>query len=168
MREKLSKPVVLILQNESSDLYKELICQRCHGKGFRRAGLHEYSAYPSCPGCNGHGKVIALGGFVKKCFELVEGSHSKFWVVQISGLNYFATFGRIGTAGQTQVKSFTFERQCEMYAEKMIASKLAKGYVKVADDAYEGAPEAMVRPKSTKEPVRVPVDDKPQTRSINL
>jgi predicted DNA-binding WGR domain protein len=39
-------------------------------------------------------------------FELVEGSSSKFWQVELSGSSFTVTWGRIGTAGQTQEKSF--------------------------------------------------------------
>jgi predicted DNA-binding WGR domain protein len=46
---------------------------------------------------------------VRKCFQLIEGNHYKFWTVEVVGNHYLATFGRIGTQGQTQVKTFGTE-----------------------------------------------------------
>ena len=37
-------------------------------------------------------------------------------------------FGRIGTAGQSQTKQFPTAAAAAKFAEKQIASKLAKGY----------------------------------------
>jgi predicted DNA-binding WGR domain protein len=41
-------------------------------------------------------------------------------------------FGRIGTAGQSQTKSFADEASAEREAEKLIGEKLKKGYKELA------------------------------------
>ena len=41
-------------------------------------------------------------------------------------------YGRIGTNGQTQSKSFADEAAAEKHADKLIAEKTAKGYVEVS------------------------------------
>lgn len=80
----------------------------------------------------------------KRCFELVDGQHSKFWVIQIVGRYYFVTYGRIGTRGQTQVKAFSTDTGAEGAAMDMITSKRRKGYVEVGVDSYVGAPAEML------------------------
>ena len=39
-------------------------------------------------------------------FELVEGTASKFWEIAVEGVSTTVRYGRIGTTGQTQTKSF--------------------------------------------------------------
>ncbi len=42
-------------------------------------------------------------------------------------------FGRIGTAGQTQTKDFASPEAAQVEHNKLIAEKLRKGYVTVAE-----------------------------------
>lgn len=65
-------------------------------------------------------------------FEFIEGTSSKFWEVSTSGTNVTVRYGRIGTNGQSQTKSFTSPTAAGQHAEKQIASKLAKGYRELA------------------------------------
>ena len=76
---------------------------------------------------------------LKRCFELIGGGHRKFWTVEVVGRNYLCTFGRIGTKGQTQVKTFDYNEAAESYARKMIREKLDKGYMETAKTAHPGA-----------------------------
>jgi predicted DNA-binding WGR domain protein len=62
-------------------------------------------------------------------FEFVEGSSSKFYEVAVASTSVRVTFGRIGTAGQTQTKQFADAAEAQKHAEKQIAQKLKKGYV---------------------------------------
>jgi predicted DNA-binding WGR domain protein len=41
-------------------------------------------------------------------------------------------FGKVGTEGQTQTKTFSNEAECQKQAEKLIAEKIKKGYVEGA------------------------------------
>ena len=41
-------------------------------------------------------------------FELVEGTSSKFWQIELSGASFTVTFGRLGTSGQTQLKLWIY------------------------------------------------------------
>ncbi|AOP36164.1 molybdate metabolism regulator [Leptospira tipperaryensis] len=52
----------------------------------------------------------------------------KFWNLESSGLSFTVTFGKTGTAGQTQTKTFDSEDKCRKEAEKLITEKLKKGY----------------------------------------
>lgn len=68
---------------------------------------------------------------MKRRFEFVEGTSSKFYEVEISGNAVSVTFGRIGTAGQTQAKHFANAAEAQQHATKQIAQKLKKGYVEL-------------------------------------
>ena len=58
------------------------------------------------------------------------GSSAKFYEVGTSGSQVTIRFGRIGTAGQTQVKTLADAEAATGHAERLIESKLAKGYKK--------------------------------------
>ena len=62
-------------------------------------------------------------------FELVEGKSAKFWEITTSGSDVTVHFGRLGTNGQTQTKSFADSAAAERHASKLIEEKTAKGYV---------------------------------------
>ena len=66
---------------------------------------------------------------MKRRFEFVSGSSAKFYEVEITGSEVSVTFGRLGTGGQTQSKSFVDPVAAQKHADKIIQQKLAKGYV---------------------------------------
>ena len=62
-------------------------------------------------------------------FEFVGGSARKFWEISVSGNSFTVRFGRIGTPGQSQTKSFGDDAKAKHEAEKLIAEKLKRGYI---------------------------------------
>jgi predicted DNA-binding WGR domain protein len=62
-------------------------------------------------------------------FEFNSGSSRKFWEISTSSNSFTVRFGRIGTAGQSQTKSFNDDASARREAESLIAQKLKKGYV---------------------------------------
>ena len=62
-------------------------------------------------------------------FEFIGGSSRKFWEISVAGKSFTVRFGRIGTAGQSQTKTFADEAKAQREAEHLIAEKLRKGYV---------------------------------------
>jgi predicted DNA-binding WGR domain protein len=64
----------------------------------------------------------------KHYFEFVGGSSSKFWEIGVNGNDVTVRFGRIGTQGQTQVKTLPDADAAANHAEKLVASKTAKGH----------------------------------------
>jgi len=54
---------------------------------------------------------------------------NKFWNLETNGKDFTTSWGRIGTAGQSNTKSFYSEDECKYQANKLIASKVKKGYV---------------------------------------
>ena len=65
-------------------------------------------------------------------FEYVGGSSAKFWEVSVTDNQVTVYYGRLGTNGQTQSKSFPDATKAQQYADKVVAQKLGKGYVECA------------------------------------
>ncbi len=61
-------------------------------------------------------------------YEFSEGSSNKFWQIDLSGKSFSTTYGKIGTSGQTTVKSFDDAAAAKKEYEKLIAEKVKKGY----------------------------------------
>ena len=61
--------------------------------------------------------------------ECTEDGSSKFWEASVNGGELTVRFGRIGTRGQTQTRAFTTAEAARNEQEKLIRSKLRKGYV---------------------------------------
>ncbi|HYG34730.1 MAG TPA: WGR domain-containing protein, partial [Clostridia bacterium] len=61
-------------------------------------------------------------------FEFISGASNKFWEISVSGNSFTVRFGRIGTPGQSQTKSFEDDGKAKREAEKLIAEKIKKGY----------------------------------------
>ena len=65
-------------------------------------------------------------------FEYVEGTSSKFWEITNNNREVTVRYGRIGSNGQTQTKSFTSDAAANTDALRQINAKLAKGYHELA------------------------------------
>ncbi|VVE85410.1 WGR and DUF4132 domain-containing protein [Pandoraea sputorum] len=78
-------------------------------------------------------------------FELIEGNSSKFWEVGQHGAGLNIRWGRIGTAGQSQTKSFANDAMARSALEKLVKEKTGKGYAElaVAADVSIGASAAV-------------------------
>lgn len=61
-------------------------------------------------------------------FELVEGTSSKFWEIELGSRKVLTRYGRIGSAGQTTEKSFATAEEAEREHDRLIAEKTKKGY----------------------------------------
>jgi len=64
-------------------------------------------------------------------FEFQEGTSSKFWEVELSGVDVTTTWGRIGTAGQSKTKSFATPAKAQAEHDALVKEKVGKGYVEV-------------------------------------
>jgi len=65
---------------------------------------------------------------MKRHFEFIDATSAKFWEIAINGNEVTVRFGRIGTEGQTQVKTLADAGVATKHAERLIKSKTAKGY----------------------------------------
>jgi predicted DNA-binding WGR domain protein len=59
-----------------------------------------------------------------------DGASNKFWEVGINHTKLYVRFGKIGTKGQTQIKSFADNESAIKEKEKLVIEKKKKGYVK--------------------------------------
>ncbi|GAA3126200.1 MolR family transcriptional regulator [Streptosporangium carneum] len=99
---------------------------------------------------------------MERMLTYVSGSSAKFWQVSQNGTDLNIRYGRLGTAGQTQVKSFDTAAAAEAAADKLAAEKLRKGYVE--DDAP--AVSVTSPPQATSE--RVPNASAPAQRPAEV
>ncbi|MFI6180433.1 WGR domain-containing protein [Nonomuraea sp. NPDC051191] len=65
---------------------------------------------------------------VERTLAFVGGGSAKFWEVRQDGVELHIRYGRMGAAGQTQVKSFGSAAAATAAADKLVAEKLRKGY----------------------------------------
>lgn len=64
-------------------------------------------------------------------FELVDGKSSKFWEIEQVGTELNISWGRIGTNGQQQTKSFDTDAKATVALGKLVTEKTGKGYAEV-------------------------------------
>jgi uncharacterized protein (TIGR02996 family) len=78
-------------------------------------------------------------------FEFRDGKSAKFWTIALAGRSFTVSYGKIGSAGQTQTKEFKDEAKAKSEHDKLVAEKLAKGYVETTPKA--AAPAAAAPPQ---------------------
>ena len=61
--------------------------------------------------------------------EFEEGTSSKFWRARVEGRTLYVNYGKIGAAGQTQVKDFPSPELATKEYDKLVRDKRKKGYV---------------------------------------
>jgi predicted DNA-binding WGR domain protein len=98
-----------------------------HFAGYRVVDYDPAAGIPAPAG----GAVAPAAGPRRREFRFVQGTSQKFWAIQLTGKAFEVAFGRIGTAGQTQRKEFKTAGEAFKAHDKLIAEKLAKGYVEV-------------------------------------
>ena len=69
---------------------------------------------------------------MKKRFEF-HGDTSKFWEIECKGAVVHVLYGRLGTKGRVSEKTTASPAAARKHAEKLIATKLKKGYQPVGD-----------------------------------
>ncbi len=66
---------------------------------------------------------------MKHYLTFQDDTSDKFWQIETSEKSFTVTYGRTGTSGQSQTKTFDSEALCLKEAEKILAEKRKKGYV---------------------------------------
>src|SRR5438105_15788772 len=74
-----------------------------------------------------------------RTFEFRDGKSNKFWNIDLKGNAFTVTFGRIGSAGQTQKKELADAARAQKEHDKLVKEKLAKGYVETTPGAAGGS-----------------------------
>lgn len=65
---------------------------------------------------------------MKKHLKYIDGTSDKFWQIEVFGTDYKVTYGKNGTSGTIQTKSFATPEECLKMSEKILAEKIKKGY----------------------------------------
>src|SRR5437868_14121168 len=79
-----------------------------------------------------------------RTFTYSDAKSHKFWNIDLQGDKLTVTYGRIGSAGQTQTKQFKDAAAAQKEHDKLVKEKLAKGYT-------ETTPSAKAQPRSMRE-----------------
>ncbi len=64
-----------------------------------------------------------------RSFKYTDNKSDKFWKIEHKDSSYTVRFGRIGTKGQSKTKDFPTPEAAQTAYDKIIAEKLAEGYV---------------------------------------
>ena len=83
-------------------------------------------------------------------YEFSEGASNKFWKIDLDGSSFTARWGKIGTQGQEKRQDFDSAEEAKAEYEKLIASKVKKGY------RLAGAEPEAEAPKKKKSPDGAP------------
>ncbi len=64
-----------------------------------------------------------------RSFTYSDAKSHKFWNIELTGTSFTVTYGRQGTAGTSQTRTFADEAAARKEHDKLVAEKLNKGYV---------------------------------------
>lgn len=78
-------------------------------------------------------------------YEFSEGSSNKFWDINLTDKSFTTTYGKIGSNGQTTIKTFKSSDEAKREYEKLIAEKVKKGYKLVGGKG--GKPNGEAKPE---------------------
>ena len=56
---------------------------------------------------------------MKKHLKYIDGNSDKFWQIEVSDTNFTVTYGKNGTSGVSQIKTFENAEACLKAAEKL-------------------------------------------------
>src|SRR4051812_21700829 len=64
-----------------------------------------------------------------RTFVFSDARSHKFWNVDLQDSSFTVSWGKVGTAGQSQTKSFGSPEQASKEHDKLVKEKTGKGYV---------------------------------------
>src|SRR4051812_34885351 len=79
-----------------------------------------------------------------RTFQFSDAKSHKFWNIDVQGNSFTVTYGKIGTAGQTQTKSFKDNAAAQAEADKLIKEKTKKGYQETTPKASASDEDAFI------------------------
>src|SRR5438309_2370843 len=80
-----------------------------------------------------------------RTFQYSDAKSHKFWNIEVSGIRFTVTYGKVGAAGQTQTKTCASAEKARAEADKLIREKLKKGYFETTPRAAVPEAEAFER-----------------------
>jgi len=72
----------------------------------------------------------------------MDSSSSKFWNIELDGSSHTVNYGRTGTDGQTKTKEFDSDEEAKKSFDKLVKSKMKKGYTDAAPGGGAGGEDA--------------------------
>jgi uncharacterized protein (TIGR02996 family) len=96
-----------------------------------------------------------------RTFTYSDAKSHKFWNVEVRGNALTVTYGRVGSAGQTQTKTFADEARARKEQDKLVQEKLAKGYV-------ETTPSAKPQPANVREALEEALVENPDDLAAHM
>lgn len=78
-----------------------------------------------------------------RTFQYSDAKSHKFWNIEVTGDSFTVNYGKIGTTGQSQTKSFASTEKAQAEADKLVAEKTGKGYVETTVQAVVSDREAL-------------------------
>lgn len=75
---------------------------------------------------------------MKKHLKYIDGTSDKFWQIEVQQTTYTVTYGKNGTKGTSQSKTFESSEECLKAAEKILNEKIKKGYSENGDLQING------------------------------
>ena len=67
--------------------------------------------------------------------EFSQAGTNKFWEATLDGRKFKVHWGKIGTKGQSQTRTFRTEEEALRKFETMARSKVRKGYVEIVEES---------------------------------
>src|ERR671922_1852593 len=83
------------------------------------------------------------GRLPMRTFQYSDAKSHKFWNIDLKGKSFTVNYGKVGTAGQSQTKSFPTPEKAQAEADKLIREKTGKGYVETTPKAAASEAEAL-------------------------
>ncbi len=77
-----------------------------------------------------------------RTFQFSDAKSHKFWTIDVQGSSFTVTYGKVGTAGQTQTKAFPSAEKAQAEADKLVREKTGKGYRETTPKASVSQAEA--------------------------
>jgi len=90
-------------------------------------------------------------------FEFIDEKSSKFWDIRVNGNDTEVRYGKIGTTGQAQTKSFESPEAAQKNADKLVAEKTKGGYHQIGSKAVAAVPQATITEAAPPAKVKKPV-----------
>jgi uncharacterized protein (TIGR02996 family) len=78
-----------------------------------------------------------------RTFQFSDAKSHKFWSIDVASHSFTVTFGKVGTAGQSQTRTFPTPEKAQAEADKLIREKTRKGYVEVGPRSGASEVEAL-------------------------
>jgi len=116
-----------LLRREIEETVEEIITEETPAPQIQPATVP--SADDASPSLPAGSAAIVISA--TRRFEFTGGSSRKFWSVSQENESLHIRYGRIGTNGQSQTKTFADPARAEREMTKLITEKTGKGYIEV-------------------------------------